>query len=243
MESQRALVQSFFDRLAPSYRSRYEGGQAFLKYLYADRLDKALEGWDPEGKSILDIGAGTGILYDRLPSGQHYYACDISEAMLAHSSIPEDRRWVGTPQECNFPLSSFDAIFVLGVTTYLSGAELEAMLGFVAEKLASGGRAAVSFTNRASLDFRLRQWVVPLWPENRGLLGQKFAVQGYTPEEVGRLLPRTLRIEEVKWLNATIFPFNRLLPKLSVWLSRRLAGSTVFNRWMCGDFLIVLVPQ
>ncbi len=86
MGSQRAQVQSYFDRLAPGYRARYEGGQAFLQYLYEDRLEKALEGWNPLGKTVLDIGAGTGILYDRLPQGQDYYACDISGAMLEQSA-------------------------------------------------------------------------------------------------------------------------------------------------------------
>lgn len=237
MRSQRALVQSYFDRLAPRYRSRYEGGHVFLQYLYEDRLEKALEGWDPLGKTLLDIGAGTGILYDMLPHGQDYFACDISAAMLMQSAIPEERRWVGTPQECNFPLSSFDAIFALGVTTYLTRQELADMIDFIAEKLKPGGRAVLSFTNAASFDFLLRQWVLPKrW-------GKAFAIHAYTPEQVAGMLTGTLRVEEIKWLNATVFPFNRLLPGLSVWLSRKLLRSPILKRWMCGDFLVVLAPQ
>jgi SAM-dependent methyltransferase len=237
MESQRKLVQSHFDRLAPGYRSRYEeGGQIFLKYLYEDRLEKALAGWDTLGKTVLDIGAGTGILYDRMPQGQDYYACDISAAMLEQSAIPEERRWVGAPQECNFPVSTFDAIFALGVTTYLTGPELVEMMGFIAEKLRPGGRSVLSFTNGASFDFLLRKYIPKRWKK-------PFAIRAYTPEQVGGLLPDTLRIKEVKWLNATIFPFNRLFPRLSVWLSRRLLRAPILKRWMCGDFLVVLAPQ
>lgn len=237
MESQRKLVQSYFDRLASGYRARYEGRQVFFQYLYLERLEKALEGWNAPGKTVLDIGAGTGILYDRLPQGQDYYACDISAAMLAQSGIPQERRWVGAPRECKFPLPTFDAIFALGVTTYLTGPELSDLMGFIAERLAAGGKATLSFTNKASFDFRLRQWFLPK------RLGKEFAIHAYTPEQVPDLLPSPLRIEGIRWLNATAFPFSRMFPDLSVWLSRRLLRSSIPKRWICGDFLVVLTRE
>lgn len=250
MESQRKSVQSFFDRLAPSYRQRYEGRQAFLKYLHEERAEKAVEGLDLSRKTVLDIGAGTGILYDHLSYTRQdfeYYACDISEAMLLESKIPQDRRWVGTPRECVFPVSSFDAIFLLGVATYLTKAELKDMLNYIATHLAPGGVAMLSFSNRESLDFRLRRFVAPLLPKRllrKTVLGQAFPFRGYSLREFREMLPDGVRMERVFWMNATVFPFNRIFPGLSVRLSKWLLGRQLpdwMTRRVCGDYLVKLM--
>jgi SAM-dependent methyltransferase len=245
MSSQRKHVQSFFDQLAPAYRRRYEGKNAFLTYLHRERIEEALEGLDLTDKTVLDIGAGTGILYDRL-AGADYYACDISEAMLAQSAIPPARRWVGAPQECDFPIVHFDAIFLLGVTTYLSKEELRDLLDWIGDHLAPRGRAVLSYSNGSSPDFRLRSWVAPLLPKRmlrKTVLGQDFAFRGYAPAEIPALLPGSLAIEKYVWLNATVFPFNRLFPRFSVWLSRWLLAWPLPDRLarrFCADYLVVL---
>ncbi|MCB9282506.1 MAG: class I SAM-dependent methyltransferase [Lewinellaceae bacterium] len=251
MESQRKSVQSFFDRLAPNYRQRYEGKQPFLKYLHEERLEKAVDGLDLSGKTVLDIGAGTGILYDHLlrarvhtREGFAYYSCDISEAMLAESRIPPDRRWVGTPRECSFPVPSFDAIFLLGVTTYLTKAELEDMLDFIATHRSPGGMAVLSFSNRESWDFQFRRFVAPLLPKRllrKTVLGQAFPFRGYSVREVWEMLPDGVGIEKVVWMNATAFPFSRIFPGASVRLSKWVLGLRLPDwilRKICGDFLL-----
>ena len=242
---QRDHVRAFFDRLAPSYRRRYDGSQVFLKYLHEERVEKALEGLDLQGKTILDIGAGAGILYDRLlemGAAGGYYACDISAPMLAQSLIPEDRRCVGAPEDCDFSVEKFDLVFVLGVTTYLSPEEFIAILEFIAKRLRLGGTAVLSFSHSASLDFRIRRlfaWLVPkAWLKNT-VLGQTFPFLGYRAGEVERALPEGLRLSEIRWLNATVFPFSRAAPRLSVflskaWLKRSPPGV------VCGDFLGVV---
>ncbi|MBK7409698.1 MAG: methyltransferase domain-containing protein [Saprospirales bacterium] len=241
MGSQRKRVQSFFDQLAPTYRQRYEGTQAFLKYLHEERVEKAVEGLDISGKTVLDIGAGTGILYDYLLGihGRHtregyayrgyayrgyayrgyayrgyaYHACDISAAMLAESRIPPDCRWVGLPWECPFPLVSFDAIFLLGVTTYLTEGELQEMLDYFRTHLSPEGVAVLSLSNSESWDFRLRNFVAPLLPKRllrKTVLGQAFPFRGYSVEKFRKISPPGLQITGITWLNATVFPFSRL---------------------------------
>ena len=245
MSSQRKPVQSFFDRLAPTYRRRYEGKNAFLTYLHQERIEEALEGLDLTEKTVLDIGAGTGILYERL-AGADYYACDISAAMLEQSGIPPERRRIGAPQECDFPIACFDAIFLLGVTTYLSKEELEEMLGWIDDHLAPRGRAVLSFSNGSSPDFRLRSRIAPLLPKRllrKTVLGQDFVFRGYAPAEIPALLPGSLTIEKYVWLNATVFPFNRMFPRFSVWLSRQLLACPLPDRLarrFCADYLAVL---
>jgi 2-polyprenyl-3-methyl-5-hydroxy-6-metoxy-1,4-benzoquinol methylase len=242
---QRDHVKAFFDRLAPSYRQRYDGSRVFLKYLHEERVEKALEGLDLQGKNILDIGAGTGILYERMLEmgvADGYYACDISAPMLAQSRIPVDRRWVGAPEDCDFPVEKFDLIFVLGVTTYLSPEEFTAMLEFIAKRLQLGGTAILSFSHSASLDFRIRRlfaWLAPkAWLKNT-VLGQPFPFRGYRAVEVERALPEGLLLSEIRWLNATVFPFSRLAPGLSVFLSKAWLKRSP-PEVVCGDFLGVV---
>ena len=241
----RKLVQSFFDQLAPSYRERYEGRQVFLRYLHEERVGKALEGLELAGKTVLDIGAGTGILYERLlkmQAGVDYYACDISAAMLAQSTIPPERRWVGSPEECSFPVAEFDFIFLLGVTTYLSEEEFAGMLDYLAGHLAENGVAVLSFSNRLSLDFQLRRLLAPMLPRQllkRTVLGQAFPFRGYSLEEAKGLAPGPLSPVAHKWLNATVFPFNRLFPRLSVFFSKRLLRRRLPG-WLYADFLLFL---
>lgn len=264
MGSQRKLVQSFFDQLAPTYRQRYEGTQAFLKYLHEERVEKAVEGLDISGKTVLDIGAGTGILYDYLLGirkespdgrGRHtregyaYYACDISPVMLAESRIPPDCRWVGSPWECPFPLTSFDAIFLLGVTTYLTEDELQEMLDYFGTHLSPKGVAVLSFSNSESWDFRLRKFVAPLLPKwllRKTVLGQAFPFRGYSVDEVLEMLPDGMQVASITWLNATLFPFNRIFPGASVWLSKWLLRRRLpewVGRRVCGDYLVILRLQ
>lgn len=211
-------------------------------------MEKALEGWNAEGKTILDIGAGTGILYDRLLAMDikaDYYACDISVAMLAQSSIPEDRRWAGTPPECDFPVQDFDAIFLLGVTTYLTPSELSGLLEYISSHLKPEGLALLSFTNRESIDFKLRRFVEPFLPRRffrKRVLGKAVKIHGYSLSEVREILPGGLRLDTVRWLNATVFPISRVLPRLSVWMSKRLLRLHTPS-WVPADFLVALRPE
>jgi len=247
MKSKREPVQSFFDRLAPAYRRRYEGKRVFLRYLHEERLEKALAGLGLSGKKVLDIGAGTGILYDRLlkmNARADYYACDISAAMLAQSSIPEERRWTGTPRECVFPVDRFDAVFLLGVTPYLTEEELADMLAYIAEHLAENGIAVLGFANRLSLDFRIRRVLRLLFGPLLGGTVLGLPVRGYSLKEVKEMMPPALAVAGHQWLNATVFPFNRLFPRLSVRFSKWVLGKGA-KEWFCGDFLvfIALTPR
>ena len=83
-------VSTFFDRISDDYRERYGPQNPFHSYFFRERLQAATEGIQFENKIVLDVGAGTGPLWDYLAKypGVDYYACDISPMMLAQSSNP-----------------------------------------------------------------------------------------------------------------------------------------------------------
>ncbi|MCC6723098.1 MAG: class I SAM-dependent methyltransferase, partial [Saprospiraceae bacterium] len=145
--------------------------------------------FDFNGKKILDIGAGTGGLYDfiihKWPNCD-YLATDISGNMLSQSNIPINRRLVGSLETLNFPKRQFDFIFLLGVTSYLQKSELVNHLTIIRGLLNENGRLVVSFTHKKSMDFWSRK-MVKLFVRKKQtghLLQQKFDVQAYSLDEI-----------------------------------------------------------
>jgi len=242
-------VSTYFDEISRGYSDRYEERNPFHSYFFRQRLKAATDRFAFEGKTVLDVGAGTGALYDELirrcPTVD-YFACDISAQMLAQSAIPRDRAFVGRVAEISFPRDSFDFIYSLGVTTYQDPAELTANWRFIAERLAPGGTAIVSFTNRAGLDHAMRTALRIAKPIIRkGVFGQSFATFAYRPAEVTEMARAVgLEIARVTFLNQTVSPFNTLLPKPSVALARaieRRAPSAMLPL-LSADFVVFAQP-
>ena len=153
-KQQEASVRDYFDRMAPGYTSTFYDGVGKLHDL---RMGLALENCNLEGKRVLDIGAGTGELYNRIADTgiSAYVAIESSEAMASRSQIPEENLFLSSFENFNSP-ETFDLIFALGVHSYLDD-ELEVRLwSFIKAHLSDRGRAAVSFTNSHCLANHLR---------------------------------------------------------------------------------------
>ncbi len=248
MEAPKTEVADFFNTIAGNYRDKYSGKNAFLYYFFNERLDESTRGFDFRNKKILDVGAGTGNLYDRLLSIEpsiEYYATDIAGGMLEQSLIPPERRFVGRFDEIALPVDQFDYIFLLGVTTYLDDEELTRTLEGVASALAPDGRAVVTFTNQGSLDWKTRR-VIKAFGRNlmpkRYVLSQDFRVYPRSLKRVEAKFGTLLSVEDVRWLNHTVFPFNQLARGPSVALARkihRMKGKVRLKSSLSSDFLVV----
>jgi SAM-dependent methyltransferase len=229
----------FFDRLAPDYGQRYAGNPGFHDYYFGERLEKAIRGLHLEGSHVLDIGSGTGDLYTALQPrfpGMHFLASDVSARMLEHSKVPPDQRLVGHIYEHDLGGHTFDAIFMLGVTTYMEPDELDRNLDFVARHLSPKGQFIATFTNRHAIDSWIRGLGKALLPARPGqggnVLTSGLRIHRYSHGDIGRVLGSRFRI--VRWdvLNHTVFPLNRLLPGLSIRLARQLAKTPGAPQWL-----------
>ncbi len=246
MAAQHEHAARFFDSVSGTYKDKYKDRSAFHHYFFNERLEKATRGLDLSGADVLDIGSGTGDLYDHLIErfpGMRFHATDVSAGMLAQSAVPEGRKYVGHAYAHTFPVRSFDVVFMLGVTTYLSPEELEKNLAFIARSLKPGGKVIITFTNSHSLDTWNRVLArIPL-----RVLGKKGTVLSsglkvwlHSSREIKALMGRHFAYERLDALNHTVFPFNVLLPGLSLRLARRLAqvqGSPAWLRWLSSDLL------
>ncbi len=239
------------DQIASDYQGRYSQKNAYHYYFFNERLQAALSGHEVAGKTILDIGAGTGALYDELKKGGTsftYYACDISRNMLEKSKIPLPCRYVGTVMDIDFPVCQFDYVFMLGVTSYMSETEFKNTLLFIEKHLPPGGKAIISFTHRHSLDFQIRRFLkflnVPKFIKsaNARVIGQDFSIKAYSCKEIQNMVGPNFKWSDTVWLNQTISPFNHWLPKLSIqlagWIKNKMPD--IILPYFSGDFLVML---
>jgi ubiquinone/menaquinone biosynthesis C-methylase UbiE len=245
--NQTEKVRDFFDVVSEEYREKYEKRRIFHNYFFNQRLEQATGGLDFGGKTVLDIGAGTGNLYDYIlakNASVDFYACDISAKMLEQSNIPAEKRFVGKCYEIDFPVKKFDYIFMLGVTTYLAADEMKKTAEFVYRHLADDGLAIITFTNRQGFDTMSRTLsknIIKLFKLKNKVISQSFRIYTYAPNQVESLHDGKLRMKEVRFINQTIFPFCYVFPKLSVNLAQKL-GSKIKNKpvasRLSSDFIV-----
>lgn len=199
-----------------------------------------------QGRKVLDIGAGTGALYDYLAQKRiacDYYACDLSSSMLTQSNIPAHKRFAGQAHRIDWPVDRFDCIFLLGVSNYMTQEELSRTFRFIAERLAPGGKAVMTFANKASLDWQARRWFGPLlrWTGyHRGVLGKGLSITAFRKSDLVKLIPGDLQILKSLYFNPVLPPMERLFPRGWVRIARRLQESRPevrWKAWISGDFM------
>lgn len=242
-------IRSFFDHLAPTYAHKYSPEQPYLQYFFTTRLELATEQLPLANKTILDIGAGTGALYDFLKKQDlvfSYYACDISEKMLQAGSIPEDRQFVGEVDQIDWPVARFDYIFALGLTSYLDDEQMQRLISFCTQHLSEEGRAVISFTNRSALEVRIRHLLQPLarrlFKGKKRVFSQPFKTRAYTLAAAREaFMAKNLYYCKAKW-GAPSIPFlHHWMPRWAVRTSKYLAGAKFFapfRPWLSQEFIL-----
>lgn len=248
LEQQNAQAKEFFNRIATEYKDKYGKRNAFHHYFFNERLRKAVEGFDFKDAKILDIGTGTGDLYDYLKALEpsvDFYGTDIAENMIAQSNIPENRRYVGKIGELNLEEKDFDFIYMLGVTTYLPEDEMKQTLAFIHEKLKLGGKAILTFTYSQSFDNfnrTLLKLPIRLAKANRSVMGQGFKIYKYSIDSATELVKPWFEVKECRYLNHTVFPYNLIFKGLSVSLAEKIDRQQDgwWIRRMSSDFMLVM---
>lgn len=242
-------VSEFFNDIAGDYKKKYSELSPFHYYFFNERLEKCTEGFNYQDKRVLDVGAGTGDLYDYLMAKNNaiqYNACDIAEEMLRNSNIPESKWQVGNCYNLNFDKKAYDFIYLLGVTTYMDDAELNKTMLFLKERLNEGGKIVVTFTNAGGLDTLSRQlFTLPLrlFGSKKYVATQSFDRFFYTDKKATKKLTSMgFEVSDRKYLNHTVFPFNLLLPKFSVAMAkwRGKSKNAFFLRLFSSDIAYIL---
>lgn len=245
-------VRDFFDGHAPNYKKKYDKRDIFYKYFFYERLIKATQGIDFEGKAILDIGAGTGPLYDYLLENglnnfSRYDATDISKGMLDQSAIPQKNQFEGDFLAIDFG-RKYDLIFMLGVSTYLSKQKMVDYLEKVQSLLSNGGIFVITFTHNNSLDIRIRNFLTPLFKafvKTDKVLAQSFQTKFYSVNEACSLFESPMLVSEIYGLNHTVFPVSRIAPGISTGIARRVSKlqESKLKRLISSDLLMKVIKE
>lgn len=159
-------VLSFFERIA----DRYDRISKRNHGLHQRRLSLALKYVDVNGKSILDLGAGTGILYEQIGKPKNYLAVDFSPAMLAKSSIPKEHQLIADVASLKLE-KSFDIIFALGLTTYLTAQQNQRLWSQLAQWTHPQGVVVIGYTHKDSWSVRMKKYLryFPFISKNRSV--------------------------------------------------------------------------
>jgi len=248
--NQSSEVRDFFNDISSTYRDKYTTDQKFHHYFFIERLEESTRDIDFSHRSVLDIGAGTGNLYDYLMERYEdidYCACDIAGDMLAQSNIPPQDYHVGNSYEAPFSQENFDYIFMLGVTTYMDQKTLQKNLDLIHKKLTPiSGRAIITFTNRITLDQGMRKLLkkpLSLVFPKKNVLTSSFTIYPQTPKEAIDLVSKQFEVDKITYLNQTIFPFSRLLPGPSIhvarWMQKNLPNNST-KSLLSSDFILFI---
>jgi SAM-dependent methyltransferase len=247
-KSSSSNAKDFFNSISKNYKKKYANHNQFHFYFFNERLQKATKGLLLNGKKVLDVGAGTGDLYDHISkqySKTEYCATDVAAGMLENSLIPSSSRYLGAIPHLELPHKNFDFIFMLGVSTYLTPHEMNEHLNYFAHHVElNSGQVVITFTNKYSLDNLFRTLLKPVISILRNkdtVLSQNILIQKYTYNEAIDLFTKAgFKVRNVEWLNHTIFPFNLIFKKPSISLAimiDRFSNQT-FLSLLSSDFMI-----
>ena len=234
----RSTVADFFNSIASTYNLKYDKQRnSFLAHFFEERLKIAVQNAKRPMGVVLDIGAGTGQLYNYLVDKKipfdDFWAVDISRSMLSNSSIPEDRRIVGTVNAPGLrPLDgTIKKFFMLGVTTYMSIPDIQQALRRIQELADRDAELSITFTNSRSIESGLQRLIASALKMskrvNRNWLDRYVASQTFDrttlcENEMRSLLSLYGEILEINYQNQTFTPLNRIAPKFSICVERQI---------------------
>lgn len=231
--------QSYYDDFAGWYENqRHHGYHALLDQLQIEVARPLCE-----GKDILEVGCGTGLILKELaPVANRAVGIDISPGMLDQAKNRGLEVYEASATDLPFEDSSFDAVYSFKVLAHVE--EIEKAMCEVARVLRPGGRAALEFYNRRSLRYLIKRLKKP--NQVSDITTDDMVYTRYdTLTEIREFLPSTLRVDGTKGIRVfTPFAQVHMVPGVRHAFARaeRAARDNSLTRGF-GGFLVVVVTK
>ena len=211
----------FFDSVARNYSKRYKF-EDNRSIFFNNRLNFSLNSEDFQNKSVLDIGAGSGIIYHCLKNvlGK-YTGCDISEKMMKEGGIPKNsRRVIENNLEELLKNEKYDYIFMLGVTTYLSKEQFESYINQIINCSNNGTKVIISYTLKNYIHIIWRQFITtlsrtilrPFLKGKKLLINSGIQMTRHHAQDCFNI-SKNLKVYDYNFQNIFLPPFDRILPR------------------------------
>ena len=224
-------IINFFNKNSSEYKNKYYSKNIFHNYFFNSRLESLFENLPSNCDNILDIGHGTGDVYNYLKSKNitfnNFYGTDISSEMLNKSNISKNNKFCGDVWNSQFKIKKFNLILMIGVSTYMDKDIFSKNINFICDNCEINSSFIITVNNNKSIDlyfrkiFKLLFWY--LLPKNSVL--RNFTPHIYTHQYILNLLNdnnNSFILNKIERHNFTIFPFNLLFPKFSIFLGNHL---------------------
>ncbi len=196
-----ANMRSLAEEIAVQDRVACEYEQKRYQYPYARRyhnwwMDQMLSLVRTDGR-ILDNGCGTGLLFDKLASGQ-VVGLDISSEMLKYAAKHTEQLILGNSQKLPLKNNSFDVVFCRSLLHHLTEPELA--VKEISRVLRSQGEAVFADTNRSLLS-RLPRMIASC--------GKHFSEEhkNLNRHIMERLLKPYFKVQDVLYFGYIAYPF------------------------------------
>ncbi|HEX5101946.1 MAG TPA: methyltransferase domain-containing protein [Polyangiaceae bacterium] len=230
--------RAYYDDFATGYeRERHHGYHALL-----DELELGVALPLAEGRDVLEVGCGTGLILGRLSAvARNAEGVDLSPGMLEKARARGLRVREASATELPYPDASFDLVLSFKVLAHVP--DLPRALSEMARVCRPGGRVLAELYNPWSLRYLAKRLAGP-GKISDGRTEADVYTRWDPPTKLRALLPPALELEEVRGLRVlTPAAFVHKLPLVGSALAR--AEHVVTRsplRWF-GGFLVVVATK
>jgi SAM-dependent methyltransferase len=230
--------RAYYDDFATGYeRERHHGYHALL-----DELELGVALPFAEGRDVLEVGCGTGLILARLNAvARNAEGVDLSPGMLDKARARGLRVREASATELPYADASFDLVLSFKVLAHVP--DLPRALSEMARVCRPGGRVLAELYNPWSLRYLAKRLAGP-GKISDGRTEADVYTRWDRPTKLGALLPAELALEEVRGLRVlTPAAFMHKLPLVGSALAR--AEHVVTRsplRWF-GGFLVVVATK
>lgn len=244
-------VEKFFNETAKFYDSKYKTNNSFYNYFFFERLNSIDKYFKFIYKTnVLDIGCGNCSLFYYLKKNIKkfkYFGNDISYEMININKNNINQIFVNEVHDAPFSIKQFNNFFMFGVSTYLTKNNFLSNLNFIKNHSEPNSLFFITVNNKKSIDLKIRNILRPflqffLKKSNLSkkyvLLSQK-KINIYENYLISETLGDKFKLIETIKLNYTFFPFNLLLPKVSIYLVKFLKKSIFLKDYLFTDYMLI----
>ena len=231
--------RTYYDEFAAGYEDQRHHGY----HVMLDELEIGVARPLCEGKDVLEVGCGTGLILRRLAEfSRSAVGIDLSPGMLEKARARGLDVVEGSATDLPFEDGTFDAVCSFKVLAHVE--DIEQAMREVARVLRPGGRAVLEFYNRRSL-----RYLVKRMKTADAISAQSTDHDVFTRyddlEDVARYLPANLKIDEVRGVRV-FTPFAQLhgwpvVGSALRWLERVARDNPLTRGY--GGFLVVVLTR